>query len=997
MNPINHPIQTSPAPWKKAATLTLGLGLLSGGMSTQAATDCNAVTEISTIECESLLELYHSTNGTEWNYKKGWNVTNTPCSWRGVTCENGGVTEINLRASSDGNNLNGTLPNFRGLPNLWQLNLSNNQLTGQIPNFSALPNLKELYLYNNQLTGTIPDFSALPNLQVLSLRDNQLTGAIPYMPNLSYFSFSGNQLTLVDTNCNAVTQISQVECESLLELYHSTNGARWNNNDGWNVTNAPCTWRGVTCENGGVTEIDLGDSFPSISHDLHGTLPNFKGLPNLQRLDLYNNRLGGTIPDFSALPNLQVLSLRDNQLVGTIPDFSALPLLQELRLPDNQLVGTIPDFSALPQLQELSLYDNQLVGTIPDFSALPQLQKLSLLRNKLTGPIPDFSPLKKLGTLSIKNNPVCKDTNINYATLPIIRFFSNLPTWQDELNTFPNCPTMSILSPRNMEPLKHGMGPLEIDLEASHSDDPTTQYTWTINGQTLSGQTHSTELTEAGENTIFLTITDSEGKTATIQQNILVWKPGQAIIIAGPKQNDNLFRYTNEFTQRMYRLLKMRGYDDEKIHYLNMSGPDIEPPLDGRPEPERQDYSLFDPKKELSEAFAKAIANLTVGDQFILYLHGHAGVNKFKLLDENISATELHDFLAPIPAGVQQVIILDTCYSGSFIDDLKGVAHRVIITSTNDKSLTWQISKKSFADTFMQSLEQGMSLFESFQTAEQIILEDFYLFGGQRPWFDDDADGQFLNDGLYAKNVRVGLVRVSQAPPPEIKQVHPYITLPENEGTATLWVNTTDNEKIHQVRAILIPPHYTVKAYQGEDTDFSRIELPMQYNPVEENYGVKYDGFCAKSGSWQILYQAQDTEGVWSEMVQGEVQAAECLSATVKMQLNQSRYTTGNPLLLDMEVNGQAQADLYVAIFFPEGFFITIAYPFSISFPNTIQVYQPNVEIAGQKTYNIIDFPLPNDIAKGQYQTYGVLVTAGTDPYDQKNWIHFDNEVFEVY
>jgi hypothetical protein len=44
-----------------------------------------------------------------------------------------------------------------------------------------------------------------------------------------------------------------------------------------------------------------------------------------------------------------------------------------------------------------------------------------------------------------------------------------------------------------------------------------------------------------------------------------------------------------------------------------------------------------------------------------------------------------------------------------------------------------------------------------------------------------------------------------------------------------------------------------------------------------------------------------------------------------------------------------------------------------------------------------MDEPLPGDIAKGQYQVYGVLVTAGTDPYDQNNWIHFDDEMFEVY
>jgi len=195
MNTINNQVQTTPAPWK-APLLILGLGLLLWGMSTQAATDCNAVKEISTIECESLLELYHSTNGAEWKNNKGWNVTNTPCSWHGVSCENGGVTEIDLR-DYPSNNLNGTLSNFKGLPNLQRLALYNNQLTGAIPDFSALPQLQSLDLDNNQLTGAIPDFSALPNLSWLKLDNNQLTGAIPdfsALPNLSGL-FLYNQLT----------------------------------------------------------------------------------------------------------------------------------------------------------------------------------------------------------------------------------------------------------------------------------------------------------------------------------------------------------------------------------------------------------------------------------------------------------------------------------------------------------------------------------------------------------------------------------------------------------------------------------------------------------------------------------------------------------------------------------------------------------------------------------------------------------------------------------
>jgi len=220
--------------------------------------------------------------------------------------------------------------------------------------------------------------------------------------------------------------------------------------------------------------------------------------------------------------------------------------------------------------------------------------------------------------------------------------------------------------------------------------------------------------------------------------------------------------------------------------------------------------------------------------------------------------------------------------------------------------------------------------------------------------------------------------------------------LPENEGTTTLWVKTTDKDNIHRVRAILVPPQYQVREYQGEGTDFSRIELPMQYNPAQDRYEVVNDGFCAQAGLWQILYQAQDTEGVWSEIVQGEVQAPECLSATVKMQLNQSRYTTGNPLHLDMQVNGQAKVDLYVAIMFPEGGFMTIAFPLAFSWLNAIQIYQPAVEIAGQKTYSIMDFPLPAGITTGGYQACGVLVSAGAEPIPN-NWINSHCAEFEVY
>ncbi|HDN26489.1 MAG TPA: hypothetical protein ENG03_05235 [Thioploca sp.] len=85
------------------------------------------------------------------------------------------------------------------------------------------------------------------------------------------------------TDCAAVTEISQVECESLLELYYSTNGANWKNNDGWNVTNTPCGWHGVTCENNGVVKLELPDN------QMTGPIPDFSALQWITQLDGYSS------------------------------------------------------------------------------------------------------------------------------------------------------------------------------------------------------------------------------------------------------------------------------------------------------------------------------------------------------------------------------------------------------------------------------------------------------------------------------------------------------------------------------------------------------------------------------------------------------------------------------------------------------------------------------------------------------------------------------------
>jgi PKD repeat protein len=551
-----------------------------------------------------------------------------------------------------------------------------------------------------------------------------------------------------------------------------------------------------------------------------------------------------------------------------------------------------------------------------------------------------------------------------------------------------------------------GYATLTVSLDASTSTDDgnIVQYQWTSSdGQTAEGIQTSLTFSQVGTHNITLTVTDNEGATASTTQSLTVNQRdegvGQAIIIAagGAQQSNTLFRYSNEFTQRFYRLLKQRGFEDENVYYMNPHAPNIDN-LEGYLEEDKHDYKLFDPASELSTAFQQAASKLQAGQQFIFFLHGHASQNNFRIKpDYELSANHLGELLAMLPAGVQQIIILDSCYSGSFFDELAGVDGRILISSADSNNLAWNAEYASFTDTFLRSLGRSFNLTEAFQQAENLIISDKQLFGNQRPWLDDNGDGQYTtDDGRRAAKIYLGKQAVHAAPAPTIHQVHPRQELPKDVNNATLWVRTTpDVDGIRKVRAIIVNPQFVGQDYQGIETNFGRDELELIYNHAQKRYEIVYDGFRTE-GMWRILYQAQSKQGIWSDIKQGEVQSqGSSKIATIKIGLNLSSYKKTEPLDLDLQVDGQTDADLYVAIILPDKNFITFSYPSNPSWPNTAQIYQ-TIKIAGPNNY-LVNINLPSNAELGQYSTCGVLVKADAAPLEMSNWIDFHCAEFEVY
>jgi len=327
-----------------------------------------------------------------------------------------------------------------------------------------------------------------------------------------------------------------------------------------------------------------------------------------------------------------------------------------------------------------------------------------------------------------------------------------------------------------------------------------------------------------------------------------------------------------------------------------------------------------------------------------------------------------------------------------------------VISSADATNLAWNTIHTSFSEKFIYNLRlQDQSVLEAFHAAEDMIKLEKKLFRDQTPWLDDDGDGKYTSqDGRLAGKINLGCLVAqecaSAAPPPAIVHVHEQLSFENSQ--LTLWVETSPGEDaIHQARAVFVNPEFVSQDYEGEATDFEREEVKLIYNPAQTRYEVAYDGFW-NGGLWRIMYQAQNKEGVWSDIVTGEVNSNINCNPCVKMTKNQSRYNAANrdEVRIDMLINGQgALVDLYVALIFPGGYWITIAFPFIVSMPNSIQTYQPNVEINEQRRLSIMDFPLPTDVAKGNYKTCGILTGAGNDPHLPENWLHVHCADFEVY
>jgi len=107
-------------------------------------------------------------------------------------------------------------------------------------------------------------------------------------------------------------------------------------------------------------------------------------------------------------------------------------------------------------------------------------------------------------------------------------------------------------------------------------------------------------------------------------------------------------------------------------------------------------------------------ANAQPGDAVTIYFGGRGNVDSFRLRSgEHVSASELATMLAGFQSGVSRVILFDSCYGGSFANDIGESAEVAVIGTSTTCPLNPPVS-----DDFVQTFPEDIAVLAGFGGAD---------------------------------------------------------------------------------------------------------------------------------------------------------------------------------------------------------------------------------------------------------------------------------------
>ncbi|OQW90768.1 MAG: hypothetical protein BWK78_06220 [Thiotrichaceae bacterium IS1] len=544
-----------------------------------------------------------------------------------------------------------------------------------------------------------------------------------------------------------------------------------------------------------------------------------------------------------------------------------------------------------------------------------------------------------------------------------------------------------------------------------------------------------------GEYKVTFSAEDGQGNVAnsnsvTITVNGLA--PPQdkaAIIIAGggsDKENADLWPGTEKAANRIYFMLRKKGFLDKDIYYLSPKmATDYD--VDGKDDLVIRTTSPGQPLTvaEVQKAFEWARTLGTLNQPLYLFFIDHGGPDKLQLANLTFfSATDFRKLLDDYQTATSNpvIVMIDACQSGAFLKHLHA-PNRAIISSAGI------INEDKYEDAFFIEL-MGFSYFfanhllsgDNFSAAFIAASEDQQeLLGNhgprtsggdtnpstnksQTPSLDDDGDGVFTKaDRQWLSQFYVNETRkVSKAGTtlsvtgPKDDANEPIKAIVHQAGQPlTLKATAGDVAgEAKRVWAIIRPPQVTFTRDQYGSPKLVFPTLELVHTGGELAWEADWND-TVYNGNYEINFYAEDNQGNRASSdaviitIIGGVELPP--QATVQLLMDKPQYRRGETFKATLVEELGWTNDLYAAVVLPDGNFMAIKNTNNLASLNDPQNWDgPRLQHSPR---TLLELTLPDNLPTGQYCLYGILSPKGENVFDtlsQGLWV-VDSKCFEVF
>jgi hypothetical protein len=298
-----------------------------------------------------------------------------------------------------------------------------------------------------------------------------------------------------------------------------------------------------------------------------------------------------------------------------------------------------------------------------------------------------------------------------------------------------------------------------------------------------------------------------------------------------------------------------RNYTDNDIYYLdgNKSLPGVD------------NVSSKEALKHAIKVWAKNRVghnhNLTI------FISAHGDTDEVTIGGTKVTAADLKSWLDQLKneTNVGQItVVIESCKSGSFIDNLSAPGRKIITASTATQPSYGFADQHGwkFGYSFWTGITNNKTIGAAFKDASDEIKRE--VGNRQTPLVDDNGDGVGHTaplpnggDGNIVNSEYIGVEIPSHDHPPKIQSISPsqVVTI---GSYVTIWAIATDDINASAVYAEVISPGWT------PPTTLDRVILDLPVIELEDpdgddKYNTTYH--VNKSGDYKFIVYAMDNAG----------------------------------------------------------------------------------------------------------------------------------------